>query len=106
MDTEISYRVLKILEEEPEITQRALAVHLGISIGKANYCLKALMRKGFIKARNFKNSNRKTQYVYVLPPQGIQERTRVTLEFLRRKSAEFDEIRDEIERLSTRLEKQ
>jgi EPS-associated MarR family transcriptional regulator len=105
MNSEISYRVLKILEEEPQITQRALAERLGVSLGKANYCLKALVRKGFIKARNFKNNGRKIQYVYVLTPRGVQERMAVTLEFLRRKSDEFDEIRREIDRLSAAIRK-
>jgi EPS-associated MarR family transcriptional regulator len=104
MNSEVSYRVLRILEEEPEITQRALAERLGVSLGKANYCLKALLRKGFIKARNFKNSGRKVQYVYALTPKGVQERMRVTLDFLRRKSDEFEEIKQEIERITRRLE--
>jgi EPS-associated MarR family transcriptional regulator len=103
MNSEVSYRVLRILEEEPEITQRALAERLGVSLGKANYCLKALLRKGFIKARNFKNSGRKVQYVYALTPKGVQERMRVTLDFLRRKSDEFEEIKQEIERITRRL---
>jgi EPS-associated MarR family transcriptional regulator len=103
MKSEVSYRILKILESEPAITQRALAERLGVSLGKANYCLRALIRKGFVKVRNFKNSRRKVQYVYVLTPSGVQERMTEALEFLRIKSDEFSEIRSEIERLSARL---
>lgn len=99
MNSEIRYRVLRLLEQEPELTQRALAQRLGVSVGKVNYCLRGLIRKGFIKARNFKNSSRKPQYVYVLTPEGFRERTRVAIEFLRRKSDEFDEIREELARL-------
>lgn len=105
MDSEVSYLVLRILEEEPTITQRALAERLGVSLGKTNYCLKALIRKGFVKASNFKNNGRKRQYVYVLTPSGVQERLRVTIDFLRRKAEEFDGIKDELERLSARIER-
>lgn len=103
--TEVSYRVLKILESEPAITQRALAERLGVSVGKVNYCLKALMEKGLIKSRNFKNSSRKIQYMYVLTPRGVRERLRVALAFMRRKSEEYDEIRLDIERLTAAKEK-
>lgn len=104
MNVEVRYRILKALEARPEMTQRELASLLGVSLGKTNYCLRALIEKGYIRARNFKNSGRKVQYIYVLTPKGVQERTRVALEFLRRKAAEFDEIREEIDRLATRAE--
>lgn len=100
MDPIASYRILKLLEEEPQLTQRELAERLDVSVGKANYCLKALMEKGFVKARNFKNSASKLQYVYKITPDGLKEKTRVTIEFLRLKADEFDEIRSEIDRLS------
>ncbi|HEY0158848.1 MAG TPA: MarR family EPS-associated transcriptional regulator [Thermoanaerobaculia bacterium] len=103
--TEVSYRVLKIIESEPAITQRALAERLGVSVGKVNYCLKALMEKGLIKSTNFKNSSRKIQYMYVLTPRGVRERLRVAMAFLRRKSEEYDEIRLDIERLTAAMEK-
>ncbi|HUF09874.1 MAG TPA: MarR family EPS-associated transcriptional regulator [Rhodothermales bacterium] len=103
MNSEIRYRILKAVEEEPQITQRELASKLGVSVGKVNYCLRALMKKGFVKAKNFKNSSRKRQYMYKLTPQGVSERTRVTIAFLRVKSAEFDEIRAEIDRLEAQL---
>jgi MarR family transcriptional regulator, temperature-dependent positive regulator of motility len=104
MNSEVRYRILKAVEEEPEITQRALAEKLGVSVGKINYCLRALIRKGFLKARNFKNSSRKRQYMYKLTPRGVRERTRVTIAYLRSKSTEFDEIRAEIDRLEARLD--
>ncbi|MBW3672189.1 MAG: MarR family EPS-associated transcriptional regulator [Acidobacteria bacterium] len=103
MNPEIRYRILRTIEEEPQITQRELALRLGVSVGKVNYCLRALMKKGFVKARNFKNSSRKRQYMYNLTPQGVAERTRVTIAFLRLKSAEFDQIRLEIDRLEAQL---
>jgi EPS-associated MarR family transcriptional regulator len=103
MNSEIRYRILKAVEEDPQITQRELASKLGVSVGKVNYCLRALMKKGFVKARNFRNSSRKRQYVYKLTPQGVAERTRVTIAFLRVRSAEFDEIRAEIDRLEAKL---
>jgi EPS-associated MarR family transcriptional regulator len=103
MNSEMRYRILKAVEGEPQITQRELASRLGISLGKVNYCLRALIRKGFLKAKNFKNSGRKRQYVYKLTPQGVAERTRVAIAFLMVKSAEFDEIRAEIDRLEAQL---
>jgi EPS-associated MarR family transcriptional regulator len=103
MNSEIRYRILRAVEEDPQITQRELASKLGVSVGKVNYCLRALMKKGFVKARNFRNSSRKRQYVYKLTPKGVAERTRVTIAFLRVKSSEFDEIRAEIDRLEAQL---
>lgn len=103
MDNEARYRVLRLIEEHPRLTQRELAERLGISLGKVNYCLRALIDRGFVKARNFKNIERKLQYAYALTPKGVQERTRVALEFLRRKADEFDEIQDELERLQAQL---
>ena len=85
MDQEIHLKVLRQLEENPDITQRQLAEQLGVSLGKANYCLKALIDKGFIKARNFKNSDNKRAYLYVLTPNGIEEKSRISVSFLRRK---------------------
>lgn len=99
MNHEISYRVMKIIEERPEISQRELAEELGISLGKTNYCLKALIEKGLIKARNFKNNNNKLAYTYLLTPHGIQEKFRITAEFLKHKLAEYDSLKREIETL-------
>ena len=97
---EIRYRLLTFLEEHPTATQREVAQALGVSIGKANYCLKALVEKGWIKVRNFRNSNKKTAYLYALTPRGIEEKINVTLAFLRRKRHEYDLLAKEIDRLS------
>lgn len=97
---EIRYRLLKYLEEHPTATQREVASVLGVSIGKANYCLKALVERGWVKVRNFRNSNHKTAYLYVLTPRGIEEKISVTCAFLRRKRDEYDRLADEIARLA------
>lgn len=103
MDQEIHLKVLRELEENPDITQRQLARQLGVSLGKANYCLKALIDKGFIKARNFKNSDNKRAYLYVLTPRGIEEKSRISVSFLRRKMDEFESLRREIEELKAEV---
>ena len=93
---EIHLIVLRYLENDPEITQRELAKKLGISLGKANYCLKALIDKGLVKAGNFKNSNNKSAYIYLLTPKGIEEKSRITIHFLKRKIDEYEQLRKEI----------
>src|ERR1700752_2759563 len=100
---EIRYRLLKFLADHPEATQRELARELGMSLGKANYCLKALMGKGWVKARNFRNSKKKAAYLYGLTPKGIEEKVRVTADFLRRKVVEYDLLSKEIERLTAEV---
>ena len=75
--------------------------HLGVSLGKANYCLKALTEKGFVKAENFRRSDNKLAYAYLLTPVGIEEKARVTVAFLRRKMQEFEALKTEIEGLQT-----
>jgi len=92
-------KILRILEEDPAISQRDLARQLGISLGKANYCLQALIEKGWIKANNFKNSNNKKAYMYLLTRRGIVEKARVTSRFLERKTAEYEALQREIEQL-------
>lgn len=96
---EVRYRLLRYLEEKPDASQRELAHELGISLGKVNYCLRALMDKGWIKLRNFKDSHRKWTYAYVLTPSGIEEKANVTVAFFRRKTAEFDELTRQLETL-------
>jgi EPS-associated MarR family transcriptional regulator len=98
-DQEIHLKVLRHLESNPNVTQRELAEHLGVSLGKANYCLKALIEKGFIKARNFKNSNHKSAYLYVLTPKGMEAKLRISVAFLRRKTHEYEQLKQEIEQL-------
>lgn len=97
---EIRYRLLSYIEEHPSATQRQVAHALGVSIGKANYCLKALVEKGWVKVRNFRNSNNKSAYLYALTPRGIEEKIEVTCAFLRRKRDEYDRLAEEIARLA------
>ena len=97
---ETRYRLLKYLQEHPTATQREVAHALGVSIGKANYCLKALVERGWIKVNNFRNSNHKAAYLYVLTPRGIEHKIEVTVAFLRRKRVEYDRLAEEIERLT------
>ncbi len=94
---EYRYRIFKLVEANPEISQRELARELGISLGKANYCLKALIEKGLLKAGNFRNSQNKMAYVYKLTPSGIEEKTNVTMRFLKQKMSEYETLKSEIE---------
>ena len=91
--------ILKLLQAKPQMSQRDLARALGVSLGKANYCLKALIDKGHVKLQNFRDNPNKRQYAYLLTPKGIEERTRITLSFLSRKMAEYAELEREIEQL-------
>ncbi len=100
---EVRYRMLRYLEEHPNASQRELAQHLGASVGKVNYCLRALIRKGLVKMRNFRGSRRKLAYAYYLTPTGIEEKVNVTYRFLQLKTAEYDAISAEIERLTNEL---
>jgi EPS-associated MarR family transcriptional regulator len=99
MNEEISYKLFKLIAEDPDISQRELAKAMGISLGKTNYCLKALIEKGWLKARNFKNSNHKIAYAYVLTPKGLGERAKITGRFLKRKVHEYELLKHEIEQL-------
>jgi EPS-associated MarR family transcriptional regulator len=101
---EVRYRILKCLANRPGISQRELARELGISIGKANYCLRALIEKGWLKVRNFRRSDNKNAYLYVLTPRGVQEKMDATRAFLERKIAEFDAISQEIESLKVEVD--
>lgn len=99
MTDELRYHLLKTLELSPNLTQRQIAAELGLSLGKVNYCLRALVEKGWVKARNFKNSRNKLAYMYLLTPSGLEEKARVTYHFLRRKLAEIEDLRSEIQEL-------
>lgn len=99
MDDATNYHLLKTLEANPELTQRDLAREMGFSLGKTNYCLRALMDKGLVKAANFRSSRNKTAYFYKLTPQGIEEKAKVTYRFLKRKQREYEELKREIEEL-------
>jgi len=99
MDQETHYRLLRYLEDHPDVTQRELAEQLGVSLGKVNYCLKALIGRGLIKARNFRNSDNKRAYLYVLTPKGIENKAKITVGFLQRKIEEFEQLKTEIKDL-------
>ena len=92
-------KVLRLLEADPQINQRELAAALGISLGKTNFCLKALLDKGLLKVQSFQNSKRKLAYAYLLTPAGIVEKTSLTGRFLKRKIEEYKLLRAEIESL-------
>ena len=91
--------MLKLLEAQPQMNQRALAQAMGVSLGKANYCLKALMEKGLVKFGNFRRNPDKRQYAYLLTPAGLEDKTRITLRFLKRKVSEYEALEKEIEQL-------
>ena len=93
------FKILKTLEEEPEITQREIALKLGMSLGGVNYCLRALIDKGIIKANNFSNNSNKLSYRYILTPLGIVEKARLTGRFLERKMKEYESLRLEIDEI-------
>jgi EPS-associated MarR family transcriptional regulator len=93
---EIDVRTLQLLELRPTLNQRELALELGVSLGKVNYCLRALLSKGLLKAQNFKNSKNKLAYAYVLTPAGITARAELTAEFLQVKLREYERLSQEI----------
>ena len=99
METETHYKLLKLLERNPNLTQRQMSVEMGLSLGKFNYCLKALVESGTVKIERFKSSDNKASYMYLLTPRGVEEKTRVTNSFLRRKIKEFEAIQKQIEEL-------
>ena len=92
------FEVLRKIDKKPEATQRELAQELGFSLGKLNYCLKALKQKGLIKIKNFEKNPKKINYFYILTPTGLATKTRLTLNFMKRKMKEYDELKSEIEK--------
>jgi MarR family transcriptional regulator, temperature-dependent positive regulator of motility len=100
---ETDLRTLQVLTEQPQLNQRELASQLGVSLGKVNYCLKALLAKGFLKAQNFKNSKNKLAYAYVLTPAGISARAELTAEFLQIKIKEYERLEAQIDDLRKSL---
>ena len=97
-DNEDHFEVLRKIQKKPNTTQRKLAEELGFSLGKLNYCLKALKDKGLIKIQNFHKNPNKSNYLYVLTPKGITQKTKLTINFMKRKMKEYDELKNEIER--------
>ena len=102
--TEQHLKVLRLLQDQPDITQRQMAQELGISLGGLNYCLKALVGKGWVKMDNFSRSPNKLKYAYLLTPQGVRAKTQLTAHFLKRKMAEYEALKAEIESLKAEVE--
>ena len=97
-DNQDHFNVLRKINSKPKSTQRELAEALGFSLGKLNYCLKALKNKGLVKIKNFEKNPNKLNYIYVLTPRGISARTKLTLNFMKRKMNEYDELKKEIKK--------
>jgi EPS-associated MarR family transcriptional regulator len=96
---EYRYRILKLLETDPHASQRRMADELGISLGRVNYCLQALIQRGLVKVNNFRNSDNKRGYLYLLTPRGLEEKAVVTTRFLRLKLDEYETLKRELEEL-------
>ena len=94
-DNQDHFNVLRKINSKPKSTQRELAEELGFSLGKLNYCLKALRAKGLIKIENFKKNPKKINYIYVLTPKGLTEKTKLTINFMKRKMREYEELKKE-----------
>ncbi len=97
------YHLLKLIAAQPDISQRKMAGALGVSLGKVNFCIRALMEKGWVKAVNFKNSRQRAGYLYHLTPAGLEAKARITLRFLQQKMAEYEQVQQDIEALKTDL---
>jgi EPS-associated MarR family transcriptional regulator len=97
------FKVLRALEQQPDLSQRQLADMLGVSLGKTNYLLRALLDKGLLKAHNFRSSQNKLAYAYLITPRGLAEKAALTRGYLERKSEEYEALRVEIERLKADL---
>ena len=96
-DNQDFFDVLRKVSKNPETTQRELASDLGFSLGKLNYCLRALKKKGLVKITNFKKNPNKLNYIYILTPKGISEKTKLTINFMKRKMKEYDELKKELD---------
>ena len=97
-DNQDQFELLRKIDKKPKSTQRELAKELGFSLGKLNYCLRALNSKGLVKIENFKKNPNKFSYIYVLTPEGIATKTKLTINFMKRKMKEYDELKKEIEK--------
>ena len=97
-DKKDHFEVLRKINKKPNYSQRKLAKELGFSLGKLNYCLKALQEKGLVKVQNFKKNPDKLNYIYLLTPKGVAEKTRLTIDFMKRKMKEYDELKKELKK--------
>ena len=104
-DQELEYRVLKLLEQKSDITQRQLAEELNVSLGKTHYLIKSLINVGWVKLENFQRSNNKWGYVYLLTPKGIIEKAAITARFLAKKQKEYNKLQLEIQQLQKEINK-
>ena len=102
---DLDYELLDQLTKEPAASQRRLASRMGVSVGKVNYCIRALVDKGWVKANNFRRSDNKLAYAYLLTPSGIEAKARLTRSFLKRKLIEFEQLQSEIERLREEIKR-
>jgi EPS-associated MarR family transcriptional regulator len=102
---EYRYKILKMIEANPEVSQRELAEQLGVSLGKVNFCLRALAQVGLIKVNNFRNNKNKMAYMYLLTPKGIEEKASITLRFLKSKTEEYEALRLMIDDLKSEASK-
>lgn len=103
LQEDTTFRVMRLLHENPDLTQRELAQKLGVSVGGLNYCLKALMEKGWVKMQSFAHSKNKFRYIYVLTPHGISERAKLANRFMKRKMEEYEALKAEIEALKSEM---
>lgn len=103
MSSELQFRVFRLLDSNPHLTQRELSKSLGVSLGGVNYCLNALVAKGSVKIQNFKNNKIKWVYAYLLTPQGIAEKSALTGAFLKQKMWQYTQLKEEIENLSQEI---
>tara|TARA_S200000501_G_C20655564_1_gene669495 strand:- start:445 stop:756 length:312 start_codon:yes stop_codon:yes gene_type:complete len=95
-DNQDHLNVLRMIKKKPKASQREMATQLGFSLGKLNYCVRALKNKGLIKIKNFKKNPKKINYIYILTAKGISEKTKLTIDFMKRKMREYDELKKEI----------
>jgi len=97
-DNQDYFDVMRKIQKRPKTSQRDLAQQLGFSLGKLNYCVKALQQKGLIKIENFEKNPNKLNYIYVLTPKGIAEKTKLTINFMKRKMKEYEELKEELKK--------
>jgi EPS-associated MarR family transcriptional regulator len=96
---EMRYKLMRVLQDNPQMSQRELARSIGVSLGRVNYCLRALIKKGWVKVGNFSSSNNKSAYAYYLTPRGLEQKASITVRFLQRKIQEYESLREQIEEM-------
>lgn len=106
MNEDAHYQLLKLLEQNPQASQRELGRESNVSLGKMNYCLKALIGKGHVKVENFLSSDNKASYLYLLTPKGIKAKAKISVSYLHRKVAEYEALKTEIEQLESEVSEQ